>query len=85
MKPPPGASRALAAMRFGPPRRARVGTGCGPMLTCSGAAGRTGAHARALPSEGRYSGVGSASLAIQLTLETVVSMLMRLAINSSFD
>jgi hypothetical protein len=32
-----------------------------------------------------YSGVGSASLAIQLTLDTLASMLMRLAINSSFD
>ena len=32
-----------------------------------------------------YSGVGSASLAIQLTLDTLFSMLMRLAINSSFD
>lgn len=40
---------------------------------------------RFLRSTQRYSGVGSASLAIQLTLETLASMLMRLAINSSFD
>lgn len=41
----------------------------------------------AAPHDGgyRYSGVGSASLATQLTLETLVSILIRLAINSSFD
>ena len=32
-----------------------------------------------------HSGVGSASLAVQLTLDTLFSMLMRLAICSSFD